>query len=244
MSVSKTDPKATLWELIEAIVGTSRRCLLYGPPGTGKTHIATHHKVNPGKGLYVVTVTEETGAAELRGHYIPEGDRFVWKDGPAISAWREGARLVINEINRASSDCLTFLYALLDDPDFAKLTLPTGETVTPAEGFEVIATMNGVPDDLPEALRDRFPVTVEVTEVHPAAVENLPEDLRELALATANLSGPRRISIRSWMEFASLRAALHKEGIPTDEAQRMAGKAIFGDRSKEVLRALFTKQQV
>jgi MoxR-like ATPase len=120
----------------------------------------------------------------------------------------------------------------LDDPDLAMLTLPTGEIVRPAAGFQVVATMNGEPQDLPFALRDRFPVALEINEVHPNAIERLPADLQQAARNTALAVDPeRRISVRVWFEFATLRQRL--EG---DEA--MAAKALFRERAPAVLDAI------
>ena len=42
-----------------------------------------------------------------------------------IQAWREGALLVINEIDNASEDILNYMYQLLDDPKLASIQLPS-----------------------------------------------------------------------------------------------------------------------
>jgi nitric oxide reductase NorQ protein len=232
-TTTKTAPKVDAktqerWDLIDAVLSASRRVLLRGVPGTGKTHAAT--KLGLGKRkVYTITMTEETPAAEIRGHFVPKEGSLIWMDGPAVRAWREGARLVINEIDHASADSMTLLFAILDDPEFAMLTLPTGETVRPAEGFQVIATMNGIPEDLPEALQDRFPVTLEVTAVNPAAVAQLPLDLQGPALATSAGERGKRISIRLWAEYANLREQIGKPKAMT---------AVFGSRAGELAKVL------
>jgi hypothetical protein len=227
------------WSIIDAVIATSRRVLLYGLPGTGKTYAAARRNVKEGQRVYQVTMTPETPAAEIRGHYLPKGDEMVWADGPGIRAWREGARLVINEMDRASDDIMSLMYAILDDPEFAELTLPTGEVVRPAEGFHVVATMNGQPYELPLALQDRFPVTIEVINVNPEAIEALPEDLRVPARESALVANEdRRLSIRMWMEFASLRPKLNSKYRSKDKGTKVAAKAIFGERWEEALRAV------
>ena len=229
------------WDVAEAILGVSPRVLLRGKPGTGKTYHAVHSALEEGQKVYTITMTEETPAAELRGHYVPKGNEFIWTDGPAIMAWREGARLVINEIDRSSEDVLSLMYAILDDPDFAELTLPTGEKVRPAQGFQVVATMNGLPEDLPDALQDRLPVDIEITDVNPKALERLPEDLRGPAQNTALAkTSERGVSIRMWLEYASLREKLPKR-MPDEQKEQaleIAAQAIFGDKAYDAMMAL------
>lgn len=221
---------AALWDLIEMVIEITRLTLLYGPPGTGKSH-AGHGVALGNRELFSLTLTPDTAAAELRGHYVPKGGEFQWQDGPAMMAWRRGGRLVINEINHAGGDVLSFLLNCLDNPETARLTLPTGEHVRPHENFQVVATMNGNPDeDLPAALRDRFPAAIEVTEPHPKGLARLPADLQPFAktmVACAEIE--RRISLRQWLAFADLREQLGAAD---------AAFVIFNRRAEEVLTAL------
>lgn len=220
-----------IWDLVEMVIALSRTSLLYGPPGTGKSHAG--HQVELGqRELFSLTMTVDTAAAELRGHYIPVGNgEFRWHDGPALRAWRCGGRLVINEINHAGGDALSFLLNCLDTPETAMLTLPTGETVRPHENFQCVATMNGDPDtDLPEALRDRFPAAIEITEPHPQGIARLPVDLQQIARGTCCApDAARRVSLRQWLAFASLRQDIG----PADAAY-----TVFGKRADEVLTAM------
>ena len=216
------------WRLITEASKHAERVLLYGPPGTGKT-TAGVRSGDPSK-VYKVTLHEEMPAATLEGHFMPEGDRFVWHDGLAIRAWKEGARLVLDEIDKASGDALTMLYGILDDPDLAAKSLPTGETVYPRRGFTCVATMNGVPEDLPDALRDRFEVTIEVPEAAPGAIESLSPDLRKAAGATVATDDPdRKASVRLWKSFDKLRGPMGNE---------VAAQAVFGQRAEDILDSL------
>lgn len=225
-----TKTKVDVWGMVDAVLGVARTALLYGPPGTGKTFAA--HGRDADRTVYSVTITPDTPAAELRGHYVPVGGSFEWRDGPAVRAWREGARLVLNEIDHAGGDAVAFLLNCLDSPATARLTLPTGETVRPADGFQAVATMNGSPEhDLLPALRDRFPVAVAIEEPHPAAIESLPADLQDAARGTVCASEPeRRITLRAWLAFAAHRRELGPE---------VAAMAVFGpDRFRDVLASL------
>lgn len=218
-----------IWDLIASVLPYSRCTLIYGPPGTGKTFAASTVALDD-RPLYSVTMTPDTPAAELRGHYVPQGNQFVWQDGPALKAWRFGGRLVINEIDHAGGDTLSFLLACLDSERTAGLTLPTGENVRPHPRFQCVATMNGKPEDLPLALCDRFPVAIEIVDPHPEGVQALPPDLQAAANGTCGLAdASRRITLRAWTCFASLRDRIGPE---------RAADAVFGRRAKDVLDAL------
>ncbi len=215
------------WELVEQVVGQCDRALLWGVSGTGKSWAARRANLN-GSRVFSVSLTDDTPAAELRGHYGLVDGSYRWLDGPCIMAWRQGCRLVLNELEKASGDAQTFLLGILDDLEIAQQTLPTGETLTPARGFHVVATMNGHPDeDLTPALRDRFPVCVHVDQVAPEALRQLPDDLQGVAQNSGVIQHvQRRISVRAWNEFARLRPLL---------GDTMAAAAVFGDRARTVL---------
>lgn len=235
----KTNKEQTCWDIVSAILNHSTRTLLYGPPGTGKTHAACRLGLNNGQRVLSLTLTEETPAAELRGHYILKDGKYVWHDGPAVAAWRCGGRLVVNEIQRGGADVHALLLAITDDPAIAEIDLPSGEKVKPQPGFTCVATMNGEPkEQLDPALLDRFCVAIQIDKVHPDAVKQLPEDVQQAAERTALIENDeRRISVRAWYAFAQLRkdlAQLHGQ----EEAQRLAALAVFNSRAQDALDAL------
>lgn len=217
------------WEQIEAIISVSARVLLYGPPGTGKTTSAFNAADALGLNAYAVVLTEETPAAELRGHYVPDGNEWKFRHGPAAIPFMNGGMLLLDEIDKASGDSLDFLHGLLTDKDVARMTLPNGETIRPHPDFRVVATMNGRLEDLPDAIRDRFAIAIEISNPHPNAIESLPEDLRNAASnpeSYENLERPA--TMRAWKAFADLR---ERFGVET------AAKAVFGNRSRQIIDA-------
>jgi hypothetical protein len=221
------------WALASKLIGGWPYSLLYGPPGTGKTHTAL--AVLSARGHERVVncyITPETTAAELMGYSAPDASgSFVWRDGPITSAMRNGWPLVINEIDDVAGDAETALIGALDDPGVAQYELMSGETIRPAEGFAVVATMNGTPDVLRPALADRLPYRFNITEVHPAAIKRLPEDLREAAKRSTDPStGERRQSIRAWLAFAAAR----ENGLSEQEA----AAAVWQGSAEDVLNVL------
>ena len=232
------------WELVAAAIGNADRVLLYGPPGTGKTYAAATNKVglnmDGDPNVYQITMTEDTASANLEGFYKPSSDGgFEWHDGIAIQAWRNGGRLVINEIDHASPDAMTFLHAILDDKDIAQLTLNNDnkETVRPQAGFTVIATTNSLPESLPMALKDRFPVKINVDKIHPIALERFPKSWRNTISDTSlSMDSEQRLSVRAWREFFDL--------ISKGLDKREAGYLIFGERADELMDAIFLSDDV
>jgi len=202
------------WHLAETLLGTDRNAFLHGPAGTGKTFAAASN-INPhGPAPIVVTLTDETSAADLLGYFVNGPQGFVWQDGPAVAAMRSGARLVLNEIDHASGDARAAIYSIADEADTAAaagLRLANGETIRPAAGFHVVATSNLSAEEAltGEGILSRFAVRVHVNEPHPAALAALPDDLRAAARASClNTNEQERLTMRTWRAFADLRAQL------------------------------------
>tara|TARA_R100001463_G_scaffold49132_3_gene98748 strand:- start:1975 stop:2748 length:774 start_codon:yes stop_codon:yes gene_type:complete len=238
MSEDTATKVVTCWDKVKTAIGNSDRILLYGPPGTGKTYAAATNKVGLNlqgePNVYQITMTEDTASANLEGFYKPNSDGgFEWHDGIAIQAWRKGGRLVVNEIDHASPDAMTFLHAILDDKDIAQLTLNNDdkETVRPKKGFNVIATTNSLPESLPMALKDRFPVKIHVDTIHPMALSMFPKTWHQV-ISDTSLSEDmeERISVRAWREYFELQ----QKGV----GMKMAAELIFGERGSELLDAI------
>lgn len=158
-----------IWSDVSTAVENGLRTLLWGPPGTGKSYAGITN-VAEGSSVQRLYITMDTPSSEIRGHYVPnETGGFRWHDGPATTAWRQGGRLAIEEIDAASGDCLTLLLGYLDDPESAVVTLPSNEAIRPSAGFTAVATTNQLPQVMPPALLDRFDAVIHVPTANPAA---------------------------------------------------------------------------
>jgi len=219
------------WSMLESHASHLRNVLLYGPPGTGKSFLAAHAGLPEGKHAFEIPCTADTTYAEVVGHYVMRDGSFEFASGAALLAMREGSRVVFNDVHNASDALLDTLFAVADSKDSARFVLSTtGEIVTPADGFTVWLTSNGSPDDLPDGIRDRFPVAVEVTEPNPSAVDALPPDLQPMARTlAAHPDDDRRMPMRALFEFARLRDVIGHDD---------AAKFTFGNRWREVIEAL------
>lgn len=229
----KTDKKSSPaddWAFVEELLASPLAHTIYlsGPPGIGKTYMAYRSGL-AGRDVFSISLTPETPAAELRGFWMPKGDEFVWQDGVFIDAMRKGARVVINEIGHASHDVLAILHPVLESRKTARLTLPNLETVSPADGFQVVCTDNLPIEQLPEALRDRFNCALHVDQPHPDSLALLSEKLREAALRTFDLESERAVSIRGWLSV---------QAFESEFGLQKACRAVFGrERGEQIFRA-------
>lgn len=213
------------WKDVESVLNAGTdRVILFGPPGTGKTFAGLNYG-NTTAGAWRLICTDDMTTADVLGHYIPNAQGgWSYKDGSAIEAWngdgQNGGRLVIDEIDKAGGDVFATLLAITDTVDSAKWKHPERGEVRPRDGFSVVMTTNiEHMEELPEALKDRFPVAIRINEPHPAALAKLSGDLREYAARMAD-AGERRISLRAFYAFDSLRSSV---------GDREAARLVFGE---------------
>lgn len=234
------DALVSPWALAQSMIESgARRILLYGPPGVGKSYTPWSVARRLGAAFHSVTLTDMTPMAELRGHFVIKGMDTVWHDGILSRAWRDSQKgrtiMVLNEIDHVGADAESFLHNFLDDPEMARVYLPTGEELVPGE-IQVVATMNGIPDDLADALRDRFTVRVEIKEPHPDALKGLPAEIRDFAkrMIMSPPKGEERMSLRAFYDLVNLVKGMDRKSGSFTQACR----AMFGARGDDVAAAL------
>ena len=146
-----------------------------GLSGNGKTFSVEQACAQLDRELIRVNITIETDEDDLIGGFRLVDGATVWHNGPVIEALQRGAVLLLDEIDLASNKILCLQSILEGKGVFLK---KIGRWVSPAFGFNVIATANtkgkGSDDGrfigtnvLNEAFLERFPVTFEQS--YPAA---------------------------------------------------------------------------
>ena len=140
-----------------------------GLSGNGKTFSVEQACAQLGRELIRVNITIETDEDDLIGGFRLVDGNTVWHNGPVIEALQRGAILLLDEIDLASNKILCLQSILEGKGVFLK---KIGRWVSPASGFNVIATANtkgkGSDDGrfigtnvLNEAFLERFPITFE-----------------------------------------------------------------------------------
>ena len=140
-----------------------------GLSGNGKTMMVEQVCANLRRECYRVNVTVETDEDDLIGSNTLVDGNIVFREGPVLKAMRKGAVLLVDEID-LSSNKIMCLQSILEGKSY--LNKKTGELISPAPGFTIIATANtkgkGSDDGrfigtnvLNEAFLERFSITME-----------------------------------------------------------------------------------
>ena len=140
-----------------------------GLSGNGKTFGVEQACAQLKRELIRVNITIETDEDDLIGGFRLIDGNTVWHNGPVLEAIQRGAVLLLDEIDLASNKILCLQSILEGNGVFLK---KTGQQITPAAGFTVVATANtkgkGSEDGrfvgtnvLNEAFLERFPLTFE-----------------------------------------------------------------------------------
>lgn len=233
-------------DLAGALASGTDRILLYGPPGTGKTYFALNHHLNHRgreRASHRVLCSPDMTTADVDGLWRPAKDEWKFVEGAALRAWSNGDRLILDELDQASGDVLTALLLICDSDGSAVREHPeTGDRLSPAPGFQIIATTNAERlTDLPAALIDRFPVKINISTVNPEAVAKLPVYLRDIATAYANRPTDR-YSLRSFFAYDRLRSVVESgrnaDGDPVEMDRDTALRLVFGHEAQAIGEAL------
>ena len=140
-----------------------------GLSGNGKTLMIEQVCAQLKRELYRVNITIETDEDDLMGGHTLVNGNIVYREGPVIKAMRKGAVLLLDEVDLGSNK-LMCLQSVLEGKGY--LIKKTGEWVTPAEGFTILATANtkgqGSEDGkfigtqiMNEAMLERFAITMQ-----------------------------------------------------------------------------------
>ncbi|KAK3283483.1 hypothetical protein CYMTET_8818 [Cymbomonas tetramitiformis] len=158
-----------------------RPILLEGSPGVGKSSLIAALAAAAGHSLVRINLSEQTDMMDLLGADLPaEGGcagEFRWSDGPFLRALKEGAWVLLDELNLAPQAVLEGLNSCLDHR--AELFVPElGEVFKCPPSFQVFAAQNplvegGGRKGLPKSFVNRF------SRVHVEAME--PADLTFIA---------------------------------------------------------------
>ncbi|GGL20581.1 hypothetical protein GCM10011588_39260 [Nocardia jinanensis] len=215
--------------------------LLYGPPGTGKTSL-----IEAAYGdLLTVQGDSDTTVADFVGEYTQNPDgTFAFVHGPLVRAMREGRVLFIDDATLIPPTVLACAYPAMDGRREIVIKAHSGEIVTAAPGFFVVAGHNpGVHGAiLSDALASRFAFQVQVGSDYDLAGQ-LGVDSKAVRVARnlASRHGKGEIGwapqLRELLAFQKIAAATD---IPT-AAANLIGAAPEDDRPivADVVRAVF-----
>ena len=156
---------------ISTILGSHQFAPVFvtGLSGNGKTTMIEQACAKAKRECYRVNITQETDEDDLIGGFRLVQGETVFVYGPVVEAMKNGGVLLLDEIDLGSSKIMCLQPVLEGKGVFIK---KTGEWVTPAKGFTVVATANtkgkGDTDGrfvgtnvMNEAFLDRFDWTME-----------------------------------------------------------------------------------
>ena len=110
-----------------------------GMSGNGKTMMVEQACAKLKREYIRVQISPETDEDDLIGGFRLVNGETVFQKGPVVKAMERGCILLIDELDRGSNKIMCLQGVLEGKPILIK---KVGEVVTPAQGFNVIATAN------------------------------------------------------------------------------------------------------
>ena len=142
--IPKMDPSYIKWGSYTTIMDIIKSRMFFptyiaGMSGNGKTMMVEQACAQAKREYVRIQISPETDEDDLIGGFRLIDGETVFQKGPVIKAMEAGAILLIDEIDRATNKIMCLQGVLEGSPVLLK---KTGEVITPAEGFNVIATAN------------------------------------------------------------------------------------------------------
>lgn len=181
IDMTKLDSLTVTWtKAMERTFSLVLQCLLAGEPvllvgetGCGKTTVCQLLSELLSRPLSILNCHQNTETSDILGCLRPTRDSsassslFTWYDGPLVQAMKQGSLFLLDEISLAEDAVLERLNSVLEPNGTLVLAEYVGgtggydkQTIRPASGFAVLATMNPGGDygkkELSPALRNRF----------------------------------------------------------------------------------------
>ena len=173
-TVAQVDPTFVPWGSFSDVSKIIKSEMFYpvyisGLSGNGKTFMVEQAAAKAKREFIRVQINPETDEDDLLGGFRLINGETVFSKGPVLKAMENGAILLLDEIDRATNKIMCLQGILEGKPVVVK---KTGETITPAPGFNVIATANtkgkGSEDGrftaasiIDEAFLERFTVAID-----------------------------------------------------------------------------------
>ena len=169
--MAKVDSTFVPWGAYTDVVKIIKSEMFYptyisGLSGNGKTFMVEQAAAKLNREFIRVQINPETDEDDLLGGFRLIDGETVFSKGPVLKAMENGAILLLDEIDRATNKIMCLQGILEGKPVLVK---KTGETVTPAPGFNVIANTTGKGSEdgrftaatiLDDAFLERFTVAI------------------------------------------------------------------------------------
>lgn len=143
-SMAKVDSTFVPWGSYTDLLKIIKSEMFYptyisGLSGNGKTFMVEQAAAKLNREFIRVQINPETDEDDLLGGFRLINGETVFSKGPVLKAMENGAILLLDEIDRATNKIMCLQGILEGKPVVVK---KTGETISPATGFNVIATAN------------------------------------------------------------------------------------------------------